>query len=54
MKQSILEVLHDRFKPTNYHLQNAYEQAWDKFLSFIIEHMPKPSARTPTSTTEFT
>jgi hypothetical protein len=32
-----MEVMHERFKMFKYNFTTVYEQAWNKFLSFIIK-----------------
>ncbi len=39
MKQSIIEVIRERFQMFKYEFNSIYEQAWNKFLSFVIKHL---------------
>ncbi len=39
MKQSIIEVIRERFQLFKYEFNSIYEQAWNKFLSFVIKHL---------------
>ncbi len=50
IKQSIVEILHERFKVFNYDFIDEYEKVWNKFLTFIIEYTikQKNAIRTPT------
>jgi len=50
IKQSIVEILRERFKLFNYDFIDEYEKVWNKFLTFIIEYTikQKNNIRTPT------
>ena len=37
----MLEIFRKRFKMFNYDFTTEHEQAWNKFLTFIIEHITK-------------
>ncbi|UJR10687.1 hypothetical protein I4U23_014881 [Adineta vaga] len=39
MKQYVLDILHERFRITNYQLAAEHIHAWNKFLTFIIEYI---------------
>ena len=41
MKQAVLEILRERLQKFNYEFDDAHQQAWIKFLSFIFMHVSK-------------
>ena len=41
MKQCIQEVLQEYWQTLKYEYEDDYDQAWNKFLTFVIEHIPK-------------
>ena len=37
----MLEILRERFHKYNYDFTDNHDQAWNKFLTFIIKHLTK-------------
>ncbi len=39
MKQCVIDVIRERFQMFKYDFTSIHEQAWNKFLSFIIKYL---------------